>query len=125
MAKTHSSFTLSRFLSWSAKMAGRPITFVFALGFVLIWFIIGWIWGFSNTWLLIIDTIATINASLIAFIIQHTQNRDTKALHLKLDELLNSLSKTERELIAIEEKEEEELDKIKKTVYQKRKRNNK
>ncbi|WP_050784543.1 MULTISPECIES: low affinity iron permease family protein [Parachlamydia] len=76
-------------------------------------FIVGLIWGFSNTWLLVIDTIATINASLMVFIIQNTQNREIKALHLKIDGLI----KAENELIAVEKLGEEELDQIRKKIF--------
>lgn len=103
-------------------MAGKPITFILALGFVFIWLVIGILFGFSDTWLLIIDTIATINASLMVFIIQNTQNRENKALHLKIDELLLSIEKTEFELVSIEQFEEEEIEKIKEELHRKRSR---
>lgn len=84
---------LSKFLTWSAKMAGKPITFAMALLMLAVWVMIGLVWGFSNTWLLIINTIATVNAALMVFIIQNTQIRESKALHLKIDELIESLKK--------------------------------
>ncbi|KIA77834.1 hypothetical protein DB43_FN00030 [Parachlamydia acanthamoebae] len=108
---------LSIFLAWSCKMAGKPLTFVVALTFVLVWVIVGLIWGFSNTWLLVIDTIATINASLMVFIIQNTQNRESKALHLKIDGLIKSIKEAENELIAVEKLGEEELDQIRKKIF--------
>lgn len=101
-------------------MAGKPVTFVVALGMVIVWLITGLFLGFSDTWMLIINTIATINASLMVFIIQNTQNRESKALHLKIDELLLSIKTAERELIAIEEKEEEELEEIRKRLDQRK-----
>lgn len=104
--------SLPRFLKWSSKWAGKPATFVGALLFLSLWFIIGLIWGFSDSWLLLINTIATINASLMVIIIQNTQFRESKALHLKIDELLRVNKETERELIAIEEMEEEELEEL-------------
>lgn len=109
---------LSKFLTWSSKMAGNPITFVVALTTVIIWLVIGLIWGAGNTWLLIINTIATVNATLMVFIIQNTQNRESKALHLKIDELIRVTTEAENELIAIEEREEEELEQIKKKIFQ-------
>lgn len=111
--------TLSRFLTWSAKKAGSPITFVLALFVLAIWLIIGIILGFNNTWLLILNTIATLNAALMVFIIQNTQNRESKALHLKIDELIRATKEATNELIAIEELEEEELEKIKKKFFHK------
>lgn len=110
---------LSRFLTWSAKKAGSPITFVLALFVLAVWLIIGIILGFNNTWLLILNTIATLNAALMVFIIQNTQNRESKALHLKIDELIRATKEATNELIAIEELEEEELEKIKKKIFQK------
>ncbi len=111
--------TLSNFLTWSAKKAGSPITFVLALSVVTIWFITGIILGFNNTWLLILNTIATLNAALMVFIIQNTQNRENKALHLKIDELIRTTKEATKELIAIEELEEEELEQIKMKIFQK------
>lgn len=117
--------TLSKFLTWSAKMAGNPITFAMALLVLAVWLMIGLVWGFSNTWLLIIDTIATVNAALIVFIIQNTQIRESKALHLKIDELIRVTKEAENELIAIEQMEEEEIEKIKKKIFQKEVENHK
>lgn len=108
---------LKRFLIWSSKMAGKPISFVLAWAFVIVWTILGFIFGFTDTWILIINTVATINASLMVFIIQNTQNRESKALHLKVDGLIKFIKEVENELIAIEELEEEELDKIKKKYF--------
>lgn len=110
--------TLAKFLTWSAKKAGSPMTFVLALFVVIGWLIVGLIQGFSNTWLLILDTIATLNATLMVFIIQNTQTRESKALHLKIDELIRVTQEAANELIAIEELEEEELEKIKKKIFE-------
>lgn len=114
----HKKFTLSNFLTWSARMAGNPITFVIALSIVAIWLIIGIFIGFETRWILILDTIATLNAALMVFIIQNTQTRESKALHLKIDELIRVTKEAENELIAIEEMEEEEIEKIKKKIFQ-------
>lgn len=122
---THRIPPLSKFLAWSAKMAGNPITFVVALVVVGGWLMIGLIGGFTNTWLLILDTIATVNAALMVFIIQNTQTRESKALHLKIDELIRVTKEAENELIAIEEMEEEEIEKIKKKIFQREVKNSK
>lgn len=111
---------LSKFLSWSAKMAGNPITFVVALLVLLVWLLVGLIVGFSSMWLLILNTIATINATLMVFIIQNTQIRESKALHLKIDELIRVTKEAENELIAIEEREEEEIEQIKKKIFKRK-----
>ncbi len=111
--------TLSKFLTWSAKKASNPLTFVIALLVVVVWFIIGIFFGFNDTWLLILNTIATLNAALMVLIIQNTQSRESKALHLKIDELIRVTQEATNELIAIEELEEEELEKIKDKIFQK------
>jgi low affinity Fe/Cu permease len=116
---THKIPTLSKFLTWSAKMAGNPITFVAALSIVAIWLIIGFFLGFDTKWILIINTVATLNAALMVFIIQNTQNRGNKALHLKIDELIRVTKEATSELIAIEEREEEELEEIKNNIFKK------
>jgi low affinity Fe/Cu permease len=103
---------LGRFLNRSAKMAANPISFVVALFVVAVWFSVGLVLGFSDTWLLLLNTVATLNASLMVFIIQNSQSRESKALHLKIDELLRVTKEARNELIAIEELEEEELEKI-------------
>lgn len=108
---------LSKFLTWSAKMAGNPITFVAALSVIVIWLIIGFFLNFDTQWILVINTIATLNAALMVFIIQNTQNRENKALHLKIDELIRVTKEATNELIAIEEMEEEELEKIKNKIF--------
>lgn len=108
---------LSRFLAWSAKMAGNPLTFVIALLVVAFWLVVGLIRGYNDTWLLILNTIATINAALMVLIIQNTQIRENKALQMKIDELIRVTKEAENELIAIEEKEEEEIEKIRKKLF--------
>lgn len=113
-------FSITRFQTWSSKMAGNPMAFVTALGILTLWFLIGLFRGFSDTWLLIINTLATINASIMVFIIQSTQNRESKALHVKIDGIIDALEKAERQLIAIEELEEEEIEKFRKYLKEKR-----
>lgn len=105
---------LNAFLKWSSRMAGKPFAFVFALSAVILWLILGMFLGFNTEWLLIINTIATLNAALMVFIILNTQNRESMALHLKIDELLLSIKEARNELMAIEEIEEEELEELRK-----------
>lgn len=112
---------ITKFLASSAKMTGKPLTFIFALVILFFWFIGGLIWGFTDFWLLLINTIATINASLMVLIIQNTQNRESKALHMKIDELIRATQEAENELIAIEGKEEEELEKIRSKLFSNKK----
>lgn len=81
---------------------------------------VGFARGFTDTWLLIINTVATVNASLMVFIIQNTQNREIKALHIKIDGIIDAIKEAESQLIAIEEAEEEELEEIRNQLIKKR-----
>ncbi len=88
------------------------MTFMLALGIILIWLITGPIFDFSNTWQLIINTGTTIITFLMVFLIQNTQNRDQEALQIKLDELLRSMENAHTVLLDLEELDDEELDSI-------------
>lgn len=83
-----------------------------ALLVILVWLISGPIFGFSDTWQLVINTGTTIITFLMVFLIQNQQNRDSKAMELKLDELINSIKTARNSLIDIEEMSDEELDKL-------------
>lgn len=114
--KSLSSFT--RAAKWASRAAGRPLTFVFALGIILVWLISGPLFGFSDTWQLIINTGTTIITFLMVFLIQNTQNRDQEALQIKLDELIRSMENAHTVLLDLEELDEEELEKIRKDYLQ-------
>jgi len=88
---------------------GTPIAFVIAFVIVLAWALSGPLFGFSNTWQLIINTSTTIVTFLVVFLIQNTQNHDSRALHLKLDELLRAVKNARNSLVDIEELPDEEL----------------
>jgi low affinity Fe/Cu permease len=97
-----------------AAAAGSPWGFGLAVLVVLVWAISGPIFGFSDTWQLVINTGTTIVTFLMVFLIQNTQNRDTKALHLKLDELLRAVQGAREDRFAdLEDKEQSELEQIK------------
>ena len=96
----------------ASHAAGRPITFMVALGVILVWLITGPIFDFSDTWQLIINTGTTIITFLMVFLIQNTQNRDQEALQIKLDEIIRSMENAHTVLLDLEELDEEELDKI-------------
>jgi low affinity Fe/Cu permease len=113
-------FNITHIQTWSSKKAGSPLAFVTALIVLALWILGGLVWGFSDTWLLVINTVATINASLMVFIIQSTQNRESKALHAKIDGLIHASKEAENQLIAIEELEEEEIEKIRQYFKEKK-----
>jgi low affinity Fe/Cu permease len=101
------------FARGAARAAGRPLTFVLASLIVLTWALTGPVFHFSDTWQLVINTGTTIVTFLMVFLIQNTQNRDSEAIQLKLDELIRSCGGAHNAVLDIEELSEEELDEIK------------
>lgn len=98
-----------RFSCGAADCLGCHWAFGIALGFILVWAITGPFFHFSDTWQLVINTATTIVTFLMVFLIQNTQNRDSKALHLKLDELIRSTSKARNALVNLESLTDAEL----------------
>jgi low affinity Fe/Cu permease len=109
-AKPTASF--SRFAKWIAFNTGRPLAFRLALFVVVAWALTGPIFHYSDTWQLVINTGTTIVTFLMVFLIQHTQNRDSQALHVKLDELIRAISGARNCLIDLDELTDEELNRI-------------
>lgn len=92
--------------------AGSPFAFIAACAIIIGWVVSGPLFQYSDTWQLVINTGTTIITFLMVFLIQNTQNRDSKVLHLKLDELLRAVSEAETDLIDMDEMSEEELEKL-------------
>jgi low affinity Fe/Cu permease len=112
-SKSTSLFT--RFAKWTARATGRPAAFVSAAGIVLVWGLTGPLFGFSDTWQLVINTGTTIVTFLMVFLIQNTQNRDTEALQVKLDELIRVTKGAHLVLLDLEELDDKDLDRIRDT----------
>jgi low affinity Fe/Cu permease len=104
----------SRFASSTAQLVGHPYMFLVAVVVLVIWAASGPFFHYSDTWQLIINTGTTIITFLVVFLIQNTQNRDAKALHLKLDELIRSHHPADDDLIDIQKLSDEELDELEK-----------
>jgi low affinity Fe/Cu permease len=99
-----------RFANACSNAAGRPWAFAAAVTVLVVWAVSGPIFGFSDTWQLIINTGTTIVTFLMVFLIQHTQNKDSKAVQLKLDSLIAAASRASNRLLNLEDLSDAELD---------------
>ena len=93
------------------RAAGQPVVFALAAVIILLWLVTGPLFGFSDTWQLVVNTGTTI-IFLMVFLIQNTQNRDAEAMHIKIDELIRAIEGAHNALLNLEDLSEEELDKF-------------
>src|SRR6266478_5559422 len=105
--------SFNRFAKATARACGHPYTFAAAVLLVVLWALTGPLFHYSDTWQLVINTATTVLTFLVVFLIQNTQNRDAKALHLKLDEVIRSIQHAHNEMIDIENLSDKELDELK------------
>jgi low affinity Fe/Cu permease len=118
MRVTKESSWFVRFAKWSAHAVGAPYAFVVALAVVIVWAVSGPLFGFSDTWQLVINTGTTIVTFLMVFLIQSTQNRDSEAVQVKLDELIRATQGADNSLLDMEELKDDELERIRDTYIE-------
>jgi low affinity Fe/Cu permease len=109
---TSSTVNFSRFAARTSTIVGSAWVFLIACGLIALWLMSGPYFHYSDTWQLIVNTATTVVTFLMVFIIQNTQNRDTRAINLKLDELIRAMNPAHNEMINIEKLSDEELEEL-------------
>lgn len=102
-----------RFAKWTSRVSGKPVAFVLAIAVVIAWAVTGPLFGFSDTWQLVINTGTTIVTFFMVFLLQNTQYRDSEAIQVKLDELIRATEGAHNALLELEELSQTDLDRIK------------
>lgn len=110
--------TFDKVATWTGRKAGTAATFGLALGTIIVWGITGPVFGFSDTWQLVINTGTTIVTFLMVFLIQNTQNRGVEAMQLKLDELIRAVNKASDRLVGIEDAPQADLDRLRRELLE-------
>ena len=108
----------ARFATHVATLAGQPFAFVLALGAILLWLLSGPLFGWSDTWQLVVNTATTIITFLMVFLIQNSQNRDAAAMQAKLDELIRAVRTARNDFIGIEHLTDVEIELIRRELEQ-------